>query len=42
MGIGVCLDILCRDTAAFFRARALPVFEVLELPSAVTRVKEST
>lgn len=42
MEIGVCLDTVRRDPVAFLRAIALTVFEVRELPLAVTGVKEST
>lgn len=40
MEIGVCLDIVCLDPAAFLRA--FPVSKVWQLPLAVTGVKEST
>lgn len=41
MGIGFCLWILYWDMPAFLRAMALLFFQVLKLPLAVMRVKES-
>lgn len=42
MAIGVCLDTLCRDLAAFLSVIVFPVFELVELPLAVTRVRQLT